>query len=206
MTPQGHLTTHRACASLGFVLLIASASASASAVRINEVSDHGTPSACDGEDWVELSLPATATSPVDLSTGYVLHDDQGADAEDALDFAALATGTLSPLEPGGYLLLCRGDGAGEFSFGIGGDDTVTLLDAEGGVVSTTGELPGKGDDGITYAYDDASGGYAYTSTPTPGAASRRSSTSTSRWTRMYAPTCTTWRVPKRRTAPGSPPR
>ena len=53
----------------------------------------------------------------------------------------------------------------DFDFGIGGDNTVTLLDAGGDVLSEV-SLLGTGTDDQTFALVD--GKYKYTDTPTPG--------------------------------------
>eukprot|EP00586_Coscinodiscus_wailesii_P001383 CAMPEP_0172479316 /NCGR_PEP_ID=MMETSP1066-20121228/3856_1 /TAXON_ID=671091 /ORGANISM="Coscinodiscus wailesii, Strain CCMP2513" /LENGTH=169 /DNA_ID=CAMNT_0013239699 /DNA_START=425 /DNA_END=934 /DNA_ORIENTATION=- len=75
-----------------------------------------------------------------------------------------------------YKVLCRDV---DFLFGIGSSDTVTLLNQDGVVVSTSGVLPGTGGKSETYAYfpnedGDVNSaikrGYKYTSTPTLGSA------------------------------------
>jgi len=82
-----------------------------------------------GNDWVELHN-WSPNNAVNL-TGYVLHDDKGPLDEDAFTF----TTTDAPLdsvwvlEPQQYQLLCtKGEPAVTPQFGIGGSDTVTLLD------------------------------------------------------------------------------
>uniref|UniRef100_A0A7R9Z617 LTD domain-containing protein n=1 Tax=Pseudictyota dubia TaxID=2749911 RepID=A0A7R9Z617_9STRA len=130
-------------------------------VRINEVSDKGTSAACNGNDWIELHLPPSAPNPADLG-GYILHDNDGPRDADAFSFSSSMS---SSLDPGGYLLLCEGE---DFQFGIGGTDAITLLDSSGTAVSSTGSLTDRGALGVSFAYDDETGDYAYTSTPTPG--------------------------------------
>ena len=135
-------------------------------VRISEVADKGSSGVCSGDDWVELCNDGDET--VDL-TGYILHDDKGADDEDALTFS----GSSTTIAAGAFLLLCK-DATGsfsKFSFGIGKSDTITLLDAGGLEVSTSGELGGSGAFDKTWMYvsesEDTS--FEYTFTPTPGA-------------------------------------
>jgi len=109
----------------------------ASTVYINEIADKGTSEVCNGEDWVELYNPASAT--VDLGAeGYVLHDDKGVDSDERFAFPG---GTEIKAES--YLLLCmkqklpQPDGADDSTvpeqddpmspqFGIGGEDVITL--------------------------------------------------------------------------------
>jgi len=142
--------------------------ADAPAVLVNEVADKGSTSGpCEGRDWVELFNPSE-TGAVNM-TAWVLHDDKGAQDEDAFTFAR---GTaVAVIGPGEYTVLCnKGDDAAVSpQFGIGGDDTVTLVDADGNVVSTSGELGDEGVLDLTWARNDE-GGFEYTATPTPGAA------------------------------------
>ena len=140
-------------------------------VRINEVSDKGTSDVCDGSDWVEL-YNFDLSIAVDL-TGFVLHDDGGPMDPDALIFPPSTI-----LQPGDFLVVCAGGGGPELSaqFGIGGSDSITLRDAMGATVSSTGtSLDGSGDFDVTLAYNENettsdAGTYVYTATPTPGAA------------------------------------
>lgn len=130
-------------------------------VVVNEVSDKGTYNTCggtdddDGEDFVELYNDGE--DDVDLSE-YVLHDDKGPDDDDALTFL---NGTVISADE--YLLLCQEE---DFEFKIGGDDTVTLLDAGGTELSTTGVLTDEGTQDLSYQRKD-DGTYAY-EFPTPG--------------------------------------
>lgn len=124
---------------------------------INEVAYGGSgESTCNGEDWIEL-LNTDDAIVVNL-TNYVLHDDKGKDDESAKTFS---NGTMAP---GAFLVLCRDE---DFAFGIGSDDTVTLLGATGMRVNSVA-LTGAGNDEETYSYFD--GDYKYTTTPTPGKA------------------------------------
>ena len=136
-----------------------------STVVISEVADKGSSSQCgaDNEDWAELHN--TGSSSVSLA-GWKLHDDKGPSDSKAFAFPP----TTSPLATGEYLLLCtRMDNATiSPQFKIGGDDTITLLDASGAVVSSTGALQDLGELDLTWAYNAATSSYQYTSTPTPG--------------------------------------
>jgi len=130
-------------------------------MRINEIADKGSDGVCEGEDWIELFND----SPNDVQLeGYVLHDDQYPEnAEKNFTFAA---GTV--LAGGAYdVLCCDGDGITRPAFKVGKSDTVTLLDASGNVVSTSGKLPGLGEENVTYALN-ALGEYVQTWRPTPG--------------------------------------
>jgi hypothetical protein len=65
-------------------------------------------------------------------------------------------------------LCCNSDAVNEPGFKIGGDDTVTLVDASGTMISTTGGLADAGTMDKSYAVNDA-GEWAYTTTTTPNA-------------------------------------
>ena len=153
-------------------------------IVINEVANEGAYNVCDGtdlepgEDYIELYNPGTEA--VDL-TGWVLHDDNGPFNSDAFTFTAavssttgvaeVTTAAISPspiIKPGEYKLLC-GDFTDSFQFNIGSSDTVTLLDAEGLLVSTTGKAKGLGSETNTFQLDPSTGTYSY-SFPTPGEA------------------------------------
>lgn len=129
------------------------------AILINEVADQGTADVCNGNDWIELLPSEDAT--VDLA-GFVLYDDNGPNDADAYIFPSPTI-----LNPGEHLLLCCKVEEGP-QFGIGGSDTVTLADASGTVVSTTGPLQDRGVFGVSFAYDATLQSYVYTTTPTPG--------------------------------------
>ena len=129
---------------------------------ISEVADKGTSNACtDKADWVELQN--TGSSTVSLA-GFKLHDDNGPEDSRAFVFASDAT-----LKAGAFLVLCRGDDNSP-QFGIGGRDTITLRNAAGEVLSTSGSLTGDGDDDVTWAFNGEKSSYEYTATPTPGRA------------------------------------
>ena len=73
--------------------------------------------------------------------------------------------TTNSIASGEYLILCQ---KVDFEFGIGSDDTITLLDEDGAVVSEV-MLPGMGGDEETYSYFDTDGMlYKYTKMATPG--------------------------------------
>jgi len=125
-------------------------------ILISEVAYRGGGDVCNGKDWIEL-VNTDTTNRIDLNN-YTIHDDKGPDDEDA----TLLAGEISP---GEFVTLCRDQ---DFAFGIGGDDTVTLLDATAKKVDEV-TLPGE-EYGTTvmYAYFD-DGDYKYTSTATPSA-------------------------------------
>ena len=104
-------------------------------LQLTAVADKGSTDRCDGEDWV--ALDNTGTAEIALA-GYVLHDDKGPDDSKAYTFAADAT-----IAAGATTTLCK-DAAGSFEFGIGGDDTVTLLDAGRVLVDSSGQLGDQG--------------------------------------------------------------
>ena len=131
-----------------------------SALVINEVADKGSSSACGGADWIELWNDGN--EQVTLSE-YILHDDKGILDEGAFRFPQGYT-----LAPNEYKVLCCDDDPTNPQFGIGGDDTITLLDDSENVVSTVGPLLNKGIFDVTYALQPDGSGYDYTMTPTPG--------------------------------------
>ena len=149
--------------------------AGSTTIIINEVADKGTTNACaDKQDWVELHN--AGSSAVSLA-GFKLHDDNGPDDSSAYVFPSDAK-----LKPGAFLVLCSQVGNKSPQFKIGGDDTITLRNAAGEVVSTSGPLDGDGAYGLTWAYDSKTSTYRYTSTPTPGSVN----VFTERWTAVRA--------------------
>jgi len=128
---------------------------------ISEVADKGSSDVCGGADWIELFNDGT--DQVSLA-GYILHDDKGILDEGAFRFPEGYT-----LAPGEYQVLCCDDDPANPQFGIGGDDTITLLDANESIVSTVGPLLNKGAFDVTFALALDGSGYDYTTTPTPGA-------------------------------------
>ena len=133
-----------------------------SGVVISEVADKGSSSQCgaDNEDWVELHN--AGSSSVSL-VGWKLHDDKGPSDSKAFTFLS----TTAPLAAGEYILLCTRMDDESPQFKIGGDDTVTLLDVSGAVVSSTGALQDLGEFDLSWAYNAATSSWQYTSTPTP---------------------------------------
>ena len=149
-----------------FLLMVSLFDETLAAMRINEIADKGSDNTCEGEDWIELFNDST--DAVDLE-GYILHDDDyPKEVGTELTFSA---GTL--LSGGAYLVLCcnDNDGINNPKFKVGKSDTVTLLDSSKNVVSTSGKLPGLGEENVTYAYS-APGEYVQTWTPTPGGVER----------------------------------
>ena len=127
-------------------------------VFVNEVANTGVTGVCAGEDWVEIIN--TGATAVNLS-GFLLHDDAGPNGTEPFLFPA----NFSVLSAGEIRLLC-GDSPGNFQFGIGGSDTITLLDSNRDVVSTTGALLNLGTSTLTYQRT-SNNTYQYAS-PTPG--------------------------------------
>ena len=148
---------------LALTVLAALLRASSANVVVNEVADKGSSGTCAGEDWIELYNNGGASVAL---AGYVLHDDNGPANAGALTFSSGAQ-----IAAGGYLLLCcNSDAADAPGFKIRGQDTITLLDASGALVSTSGQLPGGGQGtfGKSFAFDGSS--WAYTMSVTPAAA------------------------------------
>ena len=148
---------------------------SQAAVVLNEVADKGSTGTCSGDDWVELYNNGGTSVAL---AGYMLHDDNGPTDPDAYTFAAGAQ-----IPAGGFLLLCC-NSVTELKFKIRGQDTVTLLDTTGSVVSSSGQLPGGGQGAFdkSYAFDGTS--WAYTTTATPAAANVITADSTSPMQRL----------------------
>ena len=135
MTTKTHL--------FGALLLLSASSiiSTLASVVITEVSDKGTSGVCEENDWIELFN--SGADAIDLSDGYILHDDKGPNDPEAFVFPSPTL--LGPQE---YLLLCNeitttadpttlnvGNSQSlpvqvghpmSPQFGIGGDDTVTL--------------------------------------------------------------------------------
>jgi len=130
-------------------------------VIVNEVSDTGTTGQCDGADWVELFNEGA--TDVALG-GWILFNDNGKSDDKAFNFD-----DASSIAAGAYMVICcnSNDGTGA-AFRIGSDDTISLQNPSGSVVSTSGALLGSGEFGQTYAVNNQ-GTYEYTITATPGA-------------------------------------
>ena len=129
-------------------------------VVINEIAYRGSgDDTCDGKDWIELLN--SGVDAVDL-TNYVIHNDKGADDEDA---AILSSG----IGPGEILLLCKDT---DFEFGIANSDTMNLVDPTGTLIDLM-PLPGTGSDKETYNLvidtNTSDSTYSYSTTQTPGA-------------------------------------
>jgi len=155
-------------------LLLACTSARA-AVVINEVAPKGDGITCEYsgkfEDWIELYNDGD--SPVDIGD-YVLHDDKGKDHSDAW---TIPTGTM--IASKGFSLFCKH--STNFTFGIGGKDTITLLNPTSDVLDTTGVMPDlkwKGPPFMVYAREkDGAGGttgsgFKALRKPSPGASNK----------------------------------
>ena len=131
-------------------------------VHVNEVADKGTTGQCNGGDWVEI-YNDDLVAPVAME-GYVMHDDKGP-ADKPYTFAANTT-----LAAGGFLVVCYDKlGVNGMKFKVGGDDTVSLLNAAKVLVSSSGRLADDGNVLKTWSRK-ADNTYAYSFTPTPGAA------------------------------------
>lgn len=161
----------------------ASADGGKAKLVINEVSDAGTSNACSSADWIELLniksgdddlhagsqdgcddffQASDGSCTIDLS-GYMLCDSKG-----CADAAAYTFPSGSKIKSGEYKVICKG--ADGFAFGIGGDDTVTVVDKKGKVLDTAGPLPDQGGVEITWArIPDGTGSFKYTAKATPGA-------------------------------------
>ena len=152
-------------------------------VAISEIAYRGSGvDTCNGEDWIELINENNDGGATDADlTGYVLHNnnDDDADVNDeggsTTDHhpgdATFPEGTT--LKAGGYLVLCGGDR--DFGFGIGNNDTITLLDPTGAIVdsvslsssaASTEDSAGGGAAAVTYAY--FVGEFLHTTITTPG--------------------------------------
>ena len=124
-------------------------------VVINEISDKGFESVCNGADYIELKN--LGPEDVDLA-GLTMHDDGGA----AISGVTFPVGTVI-MGNGDILLLCQGV---YFSFGIGGSDTITLLHPNGEVdgspkiISSVGPMTRGGTETISYQRLD-DGSYQY---------------------------------------------
>ena len=91
-------------------------------IIISEVSDKGTFGVCGGNDWMELYNEGN--EPVDLSQGYILHDDKGLTHEKAYHFSVEQPTLIAAQD---YLLLCCKVDLNAPQFGIGSTDTISLV-------------------------------------------------------------------------------
>jgi hypothetical protein len=96
----------------------------------SKVADKGSSGICEGEDFVELWN--AASYPVDL-TNMSLSDDKGPGDEDAFRFPE---GSVIPAE--GFMLGCKEASGGNFTFnfGLGNSDTLSLYNADLGLLDT----------------------------------------------------------------------
>jgi hypothetical protein len=172
-TTKMGITVPKTSVLLSLAVLIMRNLVATEALRINEVADKVTATdTCNGEDWIELYNPGEEA--VNLSS-YGLFDDKGYDDEDRFSFP---DGTF--IQPKSYLLLCTDQENDPLSpqFGLKDDDTVTLYysmnDTGPFVILSFVELQGGSstnsviDGDVTYAFDEETGTWIYTSTPTPG--------------------------------------
>ena len=144
-----------------FLVLLSLFEETLAAIHINEIADKGSDGVCEGEDWIELFNDSTDAIALE---GYILHDDDYPEKVNK----NFTFGAGTSLSGGAYVVLCcDGDGITHPKFKVGKSDTVTLLDASGNVISTSGKLPGLGEENVTYALN-ALGEYVQTWTPTPG--------------------------------------
>ena len=100
----------------------------------SKVADKGSGDICGGADFVEIWNPSDKW--VDLGQlNLTLCDNKGPEDASAFHFRK-----GSVIGPAGFLLGCKGDNGGDFSFefGIGDDDTISLgvMDVEWVVVGT----------------------------------------------------------------------
>ena len=121
-------------------------------LQLTAVADSGSTDRCDGEDWVAFAN----TGNIEISLAdYVLYDDNGPTDNKAFTFAADAT-----IAAGATTTLCK-DADGSFEFGIGGDDTVSLDDASGALVDTSGELGDQGELNYVWTRGSPTGDWGY---------------------------------------------
>lgn len=158
------------------VLTTILAQLSDAALIISEVADKGTSDAtvcnANGNDWIELFN--SGTEAVDLFAGsYILHDDKGYVGTKAEPFYFPQDTVLAADE---YMVVCtKQEGGANLSpsFGINGDDTITLATLQGNTYTPIASviLPNTDDAfNVTYSLNPITGLYEYTSTPTPSKA------------------------------------
>ena len=148
-------------------------------VFLNEIADKGTDMAdsvaCNpAADYIEI-YNAEPTE-VDV-TGWLIHDDNGRTHEDAYIHAADHAQVKIP--SGGFLLLC-GEAKNDpnvdfhdFKFGIGSDDTITLLNDQNETIDSAGPFDKRGDATTVFARTEDGGGvWTYLTPPTPKATNR----------------------------------
>lgn len=149
-------------------------------LKLNEIADKGTGSStCNDEDWIELYN--NCPSSINLHN-WKLHDDKGADHEDSY----LHGNSDVIIGTGQHHILC---GATDFQFGVGSDDTITLISPGGDTVDTVGPLvAGRGNASVTYQrHADGTGEWSYRTPPTPGATNEESTYVPANGAPLYAP-------------------
>ena len=147
---------------------------------LNEIADKGTgTSTCNDEDWIELYN--NCPTAINLHN-WKLHDDKGVDHEDSY----LHGNSDVIIEAGGHHILC---GATDFQFGVGSDDTITLISPGGDTVDTVGPLvAGRGNSSVTYQRQaDGTGEWTYRTPPTPGTTNGASTYVPANGASLYAP-------------------
>jgi hypothetical protein len=100
------------------------------------IADKGSSEECDDQDWI--AIQNNGIKEVSLFR-YMLTDGDGRQSNDAFTFAP-----TNSLAGGARITLCR-DKIGSFTFGIGGDDTITLWDSESATALDSTTLAGKGE-------------------------------------------------------------
>lgn len=124
---------------------------------ISEVANRRVPNVCFGEDFVEL----INTGPVAANlSGWTLYDNAGPTDNDAFTFPPQFV-----LAAGEVRILCRILGSFRFKINVG--DVLTLSDAAGKNVSTTGVIP-QTNARETYQLLRLSNTYELLGFPTPG--------------------------------------
>lgn len=122
------------------------------AVVINEIESNG-----DVTDWAEIKN--TSEFPIDISGWTLMDNDPVGHANDT---TPLPEGTI--LEPGAHFVF---DGGEHFTFGLGGDDVVTIRDASGATVAEHGWQEHAG--GVYARCPDGSGDFIDVAASTKGA-------------------------------------
>ena len=130
-------------------------------IALNEIADKGSgDSTCNGEDWVELHN--YGSKPVDIGKWHLV-DEKGVLHADVHIFPDDKSHVI---QPQGFMLLCK---VTNFKFGIGGTDTVTLLNDKKQQVDTV-VLTGQGSVTKTIQRKkfDGTGDWMYSEDPSPG--------------------------------------
>ena len=142
-------------------------------IVINEVESNG-----DETDWVEIYN--TGAEPVDISRWYLLDNDPEGHAADV---TPVPEGTV--LQPGSWFVFEQGI---HFTFGLGGNDQVTIFDADG---NTVAEFSWTEHAQVVYArVPDGTGALEEFGTSTKGAANKAAAHVHDYQSVTTAPTCT----------------